>query len=395
VDLGPDTNGGALCCRNHVKELSADPRIDLHVCVVGLAALEPSNRAFVEGTGAAFSFVDFRQNGPVVDAHALHLHPWEKTALAEPDVPARLSELASESKPDAIVIDYLPTSFFARPLLTAGVPLVVITLSNEERFFRQLQEHTSSPDWASSDLAVRRLEAYELWLYHQADAVVAFRPSDLAHHYLGRKARVISPIFPQPGPRWSYGGAKSVFYVGNRGHFPNREAIDWLCGELAPRLSAVDSTIQVRVIGANSDDIPEYASRSNVRLMGYADRPTVMKEMTSCGLFVAPMRIDYGSEIKLQEVLSCATPFMATRAALDGLPPLPAVPVIDLGNPNHCAETVASYLRHPDRLARLSERIEATAEECRSDHRTIWGRLIAEVMDARRNRVLPADPSMA
>ena len=48
VDLGPDTNGGALCCRNHVIRLAADPAIKLHVVVTGSPQQEIGNRLFVE-----------------------------------------------------------------------------------------------------------------------------------------------------------------------------------------------------------------------------------------------------------------------------------------------------------------------------------------------------------
>ncbi len=35
VALFPDYNGGAICCRNHVRRLVSDPRVDLLVCVAG------------------------------------------------------------------------------------------------------------------------------------------------------------------------------------------------------------------------------------------------------------------------------------------------------------------------------------------------------------------------
>ena len=60
VPLFPSNNGGALCCRNHVRRLARDPNIELLVCMAGPPEHEEANRQAVESLGAEYVFLPFR-----------------------------------------------------------------------------------------------------------------------------------------------------------------------------------------------------------------------------------------------------------------------------------------------------------------------------------------------
>ena len=386
VDLGPDTNGGALCCRNHVIRLAADPAIKLHVVVTGSPQQEIGNRLFVEALGAPFDYIPFRDYGNIdndasYDAQRRHLFPWERKSRIQRHVSSRLAEIVASVTPDAIVIDYVPSVLFARPLLEGNIPCLVITLNNEDQSFRNLRARVADTEWAGTDQAQVRLQIFEMWVYCQAASVAVFRDSDIQPYAVDRrKYHVVSPVFPKPEPRWSYDGNRTIFFVGNHGHYPNRMAIDWLCREIAPRIALADPTIQIRIIGTTVAEETAYAALANVEFLGYADRNIVIHEFTHCGLFIAPIFINYGCEIKLQECLSYATPFVTTQVALDGLPLLPFIPVIDQDHPDMAVTIIQSLLDSSQQLVDLSSKIETCMETERLAQKSIWGGIIGKMI---------------
>jgi Glycosyl transferases group 1 len=387
VDLGPVTNGGALCCQNHVRRLAVDPAIDLHVIVTGFEAARQGNHEFVQSLGVPFHFIAFRElseldlSGAQYDPQQGHLFPWERTALIQLHVSLRLVEIIASIVPSAIIIDYVPSTLFAMPILEGSTPCLVITLANEDKFFRDVCANGGSTEWVGTELAQQRHLKFERRIYSLAKTVVAFRSSDIWDYEDSRhKYHVVSPVFPDAGARWLHDGSHTIFFVGNRGHFPNRIAIDWLCAQLAPALLRLDSSILIRIIGANVGDNPMYAEATNIEFMGVADRAAVIREFSRCALFVAPMAIDYGCEIKLQECVSHAMPFLATQAALDGLPPLPFVPVLNLGDPEGAANQIKNLLDDPAKLTEMSIGIEERIGAERELQRTLWGKIIADMI---------------
>lgn len=387
VDLGPENNGGALCCRNHVRKLAADPSIRLQVAVIGTSGMEHGNRAFAEEVGADFHFIAFQEivldpDDSRLNVGLSNLFPWERTSLVQSHVSDTLRAVVARVEPEAIVIDYLPTALFALPIFESPLPVVVITLQDERKFFRDLRERVQSPEWSGNDLAEERLSQFERWVYSRAAAVIALRQGDLEQVTAAgtppARQHVVSPVFPLPEERWRYRNSRSIFFVGNHHHFPNRSAIDWLCTQLAPLLWALDPSIQLRIIGAHSNELPSYAANDNICFLGYADRETVNREFVDCALFIAPISLDYGCEIKLQECAAHATPFVATASALEGLPSLPMVPIIKLEDAAAAAGLIYQLIGDARQLADLSEQIAVRMEDERERQRPLFGDIVRD-----------------
>jgi FkbM family methyltransferase len=395
VDLGGEGNGGALCCRNHVRQLAADPGIRLQVAVLGPAAREQDNRRFAQGVGVGFHFIAFHENPPDpgdarLDPERAHLFPWERTALVQSHVGGALAALVAAIGSQAVVLDYLPTALFAGPLLAGPLPVVLITLQDERKFFRDLRLRVQSPEWSGSDLAEERWSRYEQSVYAGVDGVVALRSDDLAPARAAgvdaARLHVVSPIFPEPAQRWRPGPGRSIFFVGNHHHFPNRAAIDWLCLQFAPHLRALDATISLRIIGASADELPSHGASGNVQFLGAADREAVQREFLACGLFIAPVALDYGCEIKLQECAAHATPFVATATALEGMPELPMVPLLRLEDPAGAARLVGELLGDLERRSALGDAIAARMAAERQRQHGLFGAIVREVLRQPRPR---------
>jgi glycosyltransferase involved in cell wall biosynthesis len=384
VPLFPTTNGGALGCRNHVRRLAEDPQIDLVVCVTGPDEEGHANRQAVVPFGAEFVFLPFQEAADRRLPFSRRIgRRWpflfEASAVAQPQVDTLFMELVRTVEPQVVVVDYLPSASFVPSVYSAAVRRVTITLNREVDYYRELRRlGTLPPDASDSWLAARRLWLFERKVYRRSDAVVALAAADLPAWRGRPRVRVaIPPVFdPQPS-RWHPTGSRTILFVGNVAHDPNRQAIEWLCTDLAPELA--QRSVGVRVIGASEAGAPSEWRQPNVEFLGAGDEEVVRSELASAGLFVAPISNAFGSKIKLLDCLAHATPFVATEEALSGLPFLTGVPRIDLARPEEAATLIGDLLVSPERLVALSRHFEVERDEFSSQQTGVWGQLLTRI----------------
>lgn len=201
------TNGGALCCRNHVRRLAEDPAIDLLVCVTGPEHEDDPNRQAVVSLGAEFVFLPYEH---AADRRlSLSRRIWrrlpflfEASAVAQPHVDEVFMRLVRTVRPDVVVVNYLPSASFVPSVYSAAVRRVTITLNQETNYYRELGRLGTLPPGASdSSLAVRRLWHFERRVYRRSDAVVALTEADLPAWPGRPRVRVVIPPVFDPQPR--------------------------------------------------------------------------------------------------------------------------------------------------------------------------------------------------
>jgi glycosyltransferase involved in cell wall biosynthesis len=109
--------------------------------------------------------------------------------------------------------------------------------------------------------------------------------------------------------------------VANFAHAPNLDGVDWLLGEVMPRVWAERSDISLTVAG---DDLPVAlrekfsAAGDGVRLLGYA--PDLAPLYGDARLAVAPLRFGSGLKGKVLEAWAAGIPCAMTPIAAEGLP---------------------------------------------------------------------------
>jgi glycosyltransferase involved in cell wall biosynthesis len=187
----------------------------------------------------------------------------------------------------------------------------------------------------------------------------------------------IPPVLPRSERQWAHQGSRSLFFVGSiavlkYAHFDNRLAIEWLCLHLSPEIARLDDRVQINIIGASTEQVPRVWQRSNINFLGRADDEEVIRQMTSTDLFIAPIVNNLGAKLKLAQCLAYGTPFVATEAALSGLPFITGVPKIDLRRPDSAAVLVLGYLNDPSALTSLSRLIGEQARQGRIQQDQQW-----------------------
>ncbi len=378
VDIARQDNGGGLVCRNHAKRVASVPGVELTICAAGPETQLSGTQAFANEVGATLQFIPLRHSPPASVSRWPYFH--EVQAVSHRGVDQELLRLIQAEQPRVLVVDYIPSAMFIPSAYKArDVSRITITLNPEVRFFRDLQRKSAKGvDFSGSSIARLRLAIHQQWVFSRSAAIVALTKGDIGPLNLLPKAHVIQPVFDSADRRWTNKNRRDILFVGNIGHFPNRDAIEWICTKLASPLLAIDPGISIRIIGAESGNVPAEWRRPNVEFLGLGDAALVDRELCETGLFLAPISNPFGSKIKLLDCLARGTPFAATRQALSGLSQLSGVPLMRLDDPDRSAQTIRLHLDNGGGGA-ISEKLQLELNERLSRQQAAWNWLIGSL----------------
>jgi polysaccharide biosynthesis protein PslH len=386
VDIGRQDNGGGLVCRNHAKRLASVPGVKLTLCAAGPETQFAGIQAFANDVSATLQFIPLRQSPPASVSRWPFFH--EVQAASHRGVDKELLRLIQTEQPRVLVVDYVPSAMFIPSAYEVrDISRITITLNPEIRFFRDLQRKSANgADFSGSSIARLRLAIHQQWYFSRSAAIVALTKADLGPLSLLPKSNVIQPVFDSVERKWTGKNRRDILFVGNIGHYPNRDAVEWICTKLSSSLLAIDPGISIRVIGAEAGNVPAGWRRPNVDFLGVGDAALVDHELCETGLFIAPISNPFGSKIKLLDCLARGTPFAATKQALSGLSQLSAVPLMRLDDPNRSAQTIRHHLDNGG--GTISEKLQLELNDRLSRQQAAWNLLIGSLA----NPVGPRSP---
>jgi glycosyltransferase involved in cell wall biosynthesis len=386
-----NSSGGTIVCREHLQRIARTPGVKVDVFAPNIGE-ENATGDFVQSLGATFHPLEWgipTETGAALrrgclfglsasDRFAFML---EKQAFRNWRTDLHFREIFQQVRPDVIVLDYLYTALFLPSAFHCGVPVSVVTLNRERDFYRQQRELARLPaDAADSSFAEWRLGRFEGEVYANADSLVVLSPNDIpADPVVAARTTVIEPVLEPCARKWSWADGRNLFFVGNIVHYPNFAAVRWLCESLAPALEKVDPEVTITIVGADATEVPESWNRPNVNLLGRSTQEEVLRQFSSCGLFIAPIENNFGSKIKILECLAHATPLVATAEALTGLPSTEGIPLFSLADPEGAACLAVKLLRSREEAEGLSANLQSLLRSHLARSETAWPALIGRL----------------
>jgi glycosyltransferase involved in cell wall biosynthesis len=231
----------------------------------------------------------------------------------------------------------------------------------------------------------------EISTYAQADAVltVSTREAELIHDITGTTG--LAWAVPQwddtPPSPVAFEARRGMVFVGNFRHTPNLDAVQYLCGDILPRLPRkLREAHPLRIVGNGLDSRVEaaVAGCSNVTLVGWV--PSVTPYLHVARAAVVPLRYGAGTKRKLIQALLARTPVISTPIGAEGL---------DLVSGRHLmvAADAAALARALERVLVDGELWEELAFRGRRQMLRLYGRapvharmreVFSEVMKGRR-----------
>jgi len=186
-------------------------------------------------------------------------------------------------------------------------------------FLREQRKAELTGDKAAARMA-RRTRQAELELIDRADTTLVVSPIErqlLAGIRPGADIRVLSNIHHVHGRTRDWAERRDLMFVGGFQHPPNVDAVEWLIGEIMPKIRDQLPEVRLHVIGSR---MPEHLRRrrsEGVVLHGYVE--DIHPYLESCRLSLAPLRYGAGVKGKVNQAMAWGLPVIATPCAAEGM----------------------------------------------------------------------------
>ncbi|NGX45990.1 MAG: hypothetical protein K940chlam2_01171 [Chlamydiae bacterium] len=377
TSIGIEHNGGTICCRNHIKRLSCDPGIDLSVVIASNQDQEAS-LAYLESLNVQGSFHPLHPLPPSQQKSALQQMfqlPWREYIHNQEHIDHVVSDAMASHKADILLIDYFYSAMFCPKAIKAAPKTILVNLNREAEFYKDLLRSAVRNPFKR---AIRSLALVHLWWLHQRtframDKIIALSPPDVVRG----GDTYITPYLDTKEQLWKPNASRTVFFVGNVNHFPNKMAIEYIVTKLAPAVVALVPDVRFKIIGANAGDLPY--QHDSVDFLGTSDDQEVEKQFLNCQLFICPVKNTFGLKFKLAQALAYGTPFLACPESLQCLPHLKGLPTISLQSPGEAAQAVAAAIKDKESTLELATNIQERQRQFIDTQKGIWSRALSSL----------------
>ena len=142
-----------------------------------------------------------------------------------------------------------------------------------------------------------------------------------------------------PGP------AGGIVFAGTLGWYPNRDAVEFLLGEIWPALVAAGLARRLVLVGRDAPPAARAAAAADSRVQVTGFVPDARPYLRAATVSVCPIRVGGGTRLKILDALAMAKPVVSTAIGVEGL---------DLVEGEHYlrAETAPEFVAQIDRLQR-------------------------------------------
>lgn len=393
VPLDSPSNGGTICCLNHILRLSQDSRINLFVVATGKEKQQKSTSMQLDKLGVKHYFLPLQQetwrsypkakkilNFGIRVVFSYYL---ERESFNQDHISKYIINLCEELSIQVVIVEYLFSILFFKSFLSLKQKKVYISQNREAEMYLERLQLKDIPMYRSIPIrgfiSYLRLRVFERKVHKLVDKFIAIAEADVPSYLMEeKKAAVIVPYLDLKADSWNYTGSKEVFFVGSSWHYPNYLAIQWLLCELAPQLLKFNGNIKILIAGTAPNQIPEGWQIENAELLGFVPQEKIERLFQTSDMFLCPVKTNNGIRIKSVECISYGTPLFATAATLKALPYLSDMPILELNNPEEAATYICEALSKREILEQLSRKLLKSASEFAIAEKDRWGKTILD-----------------
>jgi sugar transferase (PEP-CTERM/EpsH1 system associated) len=159
---------------------------------------------------------------------------------------------------------------------------------------------------------LRRISGYEREIIKEYDAAIVV--SDADRNYLGLEGTVAIPlgidtdrykrVSPLPHNR-------TIIFSGNMAYYPNESAIVWFITQCFAEIKRRVPGVRLKIVGINpGSGILKYHDGKDITVTGFVE--SIIDELVTAQVAIAPMQSGYGMHIKILEAMSCGLPVVTT-----------------------------------------------------------------------------------
>jgi len=181
-------------------------------------------------------------------------------------------------------------------------------------------QRTLQPDGHGYEKAVQQVRNVEGHFLKQYDAVIALTAVD------SKKLNELYSIDAFVSPhavdtdfwrkRKVIADHRRLVFSGGESHYPNRDAVEWLCRNIMPILDQHLDNYKIYITGKWSKKTKKNLSSPRVIFTGYIED---MRDYLSGSISLAPIRIGSGMRVKILEAMAMECIVVSTAIGCEGL----------------------------------------------------------------------------
>jgi GT2 family glycosyltransferase len=280
--------------------------------------------------------------------------------FAHPEILHCLREELESGQYDLVQYEYLEMAYLHSVVGSSGIPSVFTHHEVQHRSLQQLLKHDSASLFAVIQRGYEWMQMlnFELSLARRFDRVITMTRQDgeaLIQYNPDLRISVIetgvnvdffarfNTVEPQ---------SRSLAFLGYYKHYPNVDAVRWLCTEILPLLRSRSGDVIFYIIGSDPpDEIQQLHDGSKVIVTGRVKdvRPFLAQ---SC-IFVAPIRLGAGIRGKILEAWSMKKPVVSTSLGCSGLRAVHEENLLVADTAEEFADSIDRLLRDQELRQRL------------------------------------------
>jgi glycosyltransferase involved in cell wall biosynthesis len=111
-----------------------------------------------------------------------------------------------------------------------------------------------------------------------------------------------------------------LLFLGSLDWMPNIDGLKWFVSEVYPLVRRQRPDVSLQIVGRRPDPIIRQLPASDPSISVLADVADVRPALSTCELFVVPLRVGGGSRLKIFEAMAMAQPVVSTTIGAEGLP---------------------------------------------------------------------------
>jgi glycosyltransferase involved in cell wall biosynthesis len=153
---------------------------------------------------------------------------------------------------------------------------------------------------------------------------------------------------------------EGIVFVGAHDWYPNREAMDYFCNQILPKVRTRLPDIPVVWVGRTPETVRrEYWQRHRVRCTGYVDDVRPFVQRAAC--YVAPLRTGGGTRLKILDAWAMGKAVVSTSVGCEGLAARDAGNLLVRDTAEEFASAVCELVENPSMRHHLEMRARETA----------------------------------
>jgi len=385
----PPVHGGALFMYGTLRELAKSCDVHAIVMLDYASQLEANLELRL-----LCRTVEFHVRTADRDPHLASITPHAIHEFQKPEVEWLIQRKTLLHRIDVIQLEYTALGQYARPFRR-----LVCALFEHDIYFQSIARSIPFMRGALERLKARfeylRALRFELRLLPHCDHIQvcteenagylkSFRPSLAPRIDAGMRAGIDMERYPFPGGARA---RRTMLFIGSFRHKPNQIALEWFARFVLPLIATKLPDARLLVAGSDPPPRHTFADPANaIEWLGFVE--DIQPLLSSCAVFVCPIRSGSGVRVKLLEAFASGIPVVSTALGAEGLARVDGEICALADEPAAFASRTIDLLENCQLAHEMAER--ARNEVTRNwDMQVVTGRLVAkyrELIERKRSK---------